>query len=186
MRVPRPPRLQLAGGMFHVTTRSPARRAILPNDDARATCLGLVERACARYRWQCHAYCVMTTHYHLLVTTVEANLSRGMQWLNGLYGTIFNEQYATHGHVFGARFASRHVTSDAYLLWLVSYIAMNPVGAGLCARPEDWKFSSYPALIGRRPPGFLELGSILRLFASDPNEAKRRIEEFVCPDDITA
>jgi hypothetical protein len=63
---------------------------------------------------------------------------------------------------------------------------MNPVGAGLCARPTDWRFSSYPALIGRRPSGFLELKSILRLFAFDPEEARRRIEEFVCPSDVIA
>ena len=182
--MPRRPRLQVAGGLFHITTRSAARRPILPNDEARATCLELVKRACARYRWNCHLYCLMTTHYHLLVTTREANLSRGMQWLNGLYGTIFNEKYATHGHVFGARFTSKHVTSDAYLLWLVSYIAMNPVGGGLCARPEDWKFSGYSALIGRRPPGFLELNSILRLFALDAEEARRWIEQFVCPPDM--
>jgi putative transposase len=170
--------------MFHVTTRSPARRAILPNDDARAACLALVKRTCARYRWQCHAYCVMSTHYHLLLTTLEENLSRGMQWLNGLYGTDFNEAYASHGHVFGARFTSVHVKSEAHLLRVVSYIAMNPVGAGLRRRPEDWKFSSYQALIGRRPSGFLELQTILRLFAFDPDEARRQIEEFVCPPEM--
>jgi len=184
-RVPRPPRLQIAGGLFHVTTRSPARRAILPNDDARADCLELVKRSCARFSWDCHLYCVMTTHYHLLMTTREENLSRGMQWLNGLYATIFNETYASHGHVFGARFTSVHVTSDAHLLRLVSYIAMNPVGAGACARPVDWKFSSYAALTGQRPAGFLELKTILRMFAFDPDEARRRIEEFVCPPDMT-
>src|SRR6478736_1613560 len=182
----RPPRLQIAGGLFHITTRSSARRPILPNDEARTTCLELVKRACARYRWDCHLYCLLTTHYHLLVTTREENLSRGMQWLNGLYGTVFNERYATHGHVFGARFTSKHVTSDAHLLWLVSYIAMNPVGAGLCSRPEDWKFSGHSALIGRRPPGFLELNSILRLFAFDAEEARRRIELFVFPADMAS
>ena len=128
----------------------------------------------------------MTTHYHALITTPEENLSRGMQWLNGRYATIFNEEYASHGHVFGARFSSVHVVSDAHLLWCVSYIAMNPVGAGLCATPADWKFSSYPALVGRRPSGFLELKSILQLFAFDRDEARRRIEEFVCPPDVTA
>jgi putative transposase len=177
--------LQIAGGLFHVTTRSPGRRAILPDDAARATCLDLVRRACARFRWDCHAYCVMTTHYHLLMTTREPTLSRGMQWLNGLYGSNFNETYASHGHVFGARFKSVHVTSDAHLLWLISYIAMNPVGAGACTRPTDWRFSSYSALIGRRPAGFLELQSVLRLFAFDPGEARRRIDEFVCPPGMT-
>ena len=175
----------MANGLFHITTRSPARRLIFPDDDARSTCLALVKRACARYGWRCHLYCIMGSHYHLLLTTPELNLSRGMQWLNGLYGTRFNEDYASHGHVFGARFASVHVTSDAHLLWLVAYISMNPVGAGLCARPEDWKFSSYPALIGRRPAGFLDLKPILRLFAYDHQEARLRIEEFVCPSDVT-
>jgi REP element-mobilizing transposase RayT len=115
VRVARCPRLQVAGGLFHVTTRSSARRPILPNDDARATCLDLVERASARYGWKCHAYCVMTTHYHALVTTPEANLSRGMQWLNGLYATVFNDQNASHGHVFGARFT--RYTSSATLIF---------------------------------------------------------------------
>ena len=171
--------------MFHVTTRSAARRYILPENAARAECLRLVERASARFGWQCHAYCMLSTHYHLLLTTPDTNLSRGMQWLNGLYAAVFNEVYATHGHVFGARFTSRHVTSDAHLLWLISYISMNPVGAGLCKRPEDWRFSSYPALIGRRRGGFLELKSIMRLFANNPAEARRRIEDFVCPKDMT-
>jgi putative transposase len=121
---------------------------------------------------------------HLLLTTLDVNLSRGMQWLNGLYGTVFNETYASHGHVFGARFTSVHVTSEAHLLRLVSYFAMNSVGAGLCTRPADWKFSSYQALVGRRPSGFLELQNILRLFAFDPEEARREIEEFVCPPDM--
>ena len=52
------------------------------------------------------------------------------------------------------------------------------------ARPADWKFSSYQALVGRRPSGFLELQTILRLFAFDPDEARRQIEEFVCPPDM--
>ena len=60
--------------------------------------------------------------------------------------------YGTHGHVFGARFASKPVMSDAHLIGVVSYIALNPVGAGLSKRPEDWKFSSYSALIGRSRP----------------------------------
>ena len=88
------------------------------------------------------------------------------------------------GHVFGARFTSSYVTSDAYLLTVIAYIAMNPVGAGLCRRPEDWTFSSYRALLGREPSGFLELKSLLRLYAFDPDEAGRRIEEFVCPDGL--
>ena len=182
--MPRPPRLQVAGGLYHVWTRSSAKRRIFPNDNARAVCLELIKRTSRRQRWLCHMYCVMSTHYHLLITTREANLSGGMQWLNGLYGATFNEIYATHGHVFGARFGSKLVLSDAHLFGLVAYIAKNPVAAGLCARPEDWQFSSYRALIGLEPAGFLALNEILRLFSFDQDEARRRIAEYVCPPGI--
>src|SRR6266545_5429116 len=124
--MPRPPRFEMAGCLYHVTTRSASRRSILPDAGAREELIRLVGATSRRHQWNCHAYCVMTTHYHLLVTIREETLSRGMQWLNGLYGAWFNETRAGHGHVFGARFKSVPIMSDAHLLWLVSYIAMNP------------------------------------------------------------
>jgi len=182
--MPRPPRFEMAGCLYHVTTRSASRRSILPDAGAREELIRLVGATSRRHQWNCHAYCVMTTHYHLLVTIREETLSRGMQWLNGLYGAWFNETRAGHGHVFGARFKSVPIMSDAHLLWLVSYIAMNPVAAGLCRSPEDWKWSSYRALIGKGPRSFLEVNSLLRLFAFDPDEARARIERFVIPDEV--
>jgi len=180
--MPRPPSIEIPGGLFHVFTRSSAGRFILPQDDDRATLLELIERTCSRYGWLCHSYCLLFSHYHLLITTPKPNRSRGMQWLNGLYGAIFNERHAAHGHVFGARYAAVQVKSDAHLLWLVAYLAMNPVLAGIRSDPAEWRWSSYPALIGRAPVGFLQLGEVLRLFGFDPDEARQRIEQFVAGD----
>jgi REP element-mobilizing transposase RayT len=184
--MPRPHRVQIAGGLYHIATRSSDKRAILRDDVDRERLLGLVERGCARSGWLCHDYCLLTTHYHLLVTTPKENLARGMQWLNGLYGATFNERHAAHGHVFGGRYSSTLVESDAHLLYLVSYLAMNPVLAGLCRDPAEWPWSSYPALIGRAPAGFLHLEEVLRLFAFDPDQARLRIEQYVAGNEFPA
>jgi putative transposase len=182
--MPRPLRIEVPGGLFHVATRSPARRTILRDDEDRGRLLELVRRTCRRQGWLCRGYCILSTHYHLLVTTPKPNLAPGMQWLNGLYGTTFNERHASHGHVFGGRYASVLVKSDAHLLLLVAYLAMNPVKAGICRDPAEWAWSSYGALLGHVPEGFMQLSEVMRMFAFDPEEARRRIESFVFGDDV--
>src|SRR6266566_130971 len=182
--MPRPLRIEVPGGLFHVATRSPAKRVILRDDDDRGALLGLTRRTCQRQGWLCHGYCLPSTHYHVLVTTPKPNLAPGMQWLNGLYATTFNERHASHGHVFGGRYTSVLVRSDAHLVYLVAYLAMNPVKAGICSDPAEWAWSSYRALLGRVPAGFLRLNDVMRMFAFDPAEARQRIEAYVFPGDV--
>jgi REP-associated tyrosine transposase len=138
-----------------------------------------VQVAFRKYGVACHAYCVLTTHFHLLATPQEENLSRAMQWLNSRYAERFNAIYGVHGHVVGARYSSTHVASDAHLLHLMAYLAYNPIEAGLCERSEDWPWSSYRAVIGRSRVSFLQLDELLRLFAFDRREARLRIEDYV-------
>lgn len=182
--MPRPPRIEVPGGLFHVATRSSARRTILRDADDRDTLLELIKRTCRRQGWLCRGYCLLSTHYHLLITTPKPNLAPGMQWLNGLYASTFNERHVSHGHVFGARYKSVLVQSDAHLIQLVAYLAMNPVKAGICRDPAEWVWSSYRALLGQVPVGFLELGEVMRMFAFKPDEARRRIERYVFAHDL--
>jgi REP element-mobilizing transposase RayT len=177
--MPRAPRIQPAGELFHISTRSSAKRPIFPTADDRNELLRVLEVAFRKYAVACHAYCVLTTHFHLLATPQEDNLSRAMQWLNSRYAERFNSIYGVHGHVVGARYSSTHVASDAHLLHLMAYLAYNPIDAGLCDRPEDWPWSSYRAVIGRSRASFLQLDELLRLFAFDRGEAQRRIEDYV-------
>ena len=104
----------------------------------------------------CHAYCLMENHYHLLVETPRANLDDAMQRLNGTYAMRFNRHHERTGHVFQGRYGAKLITDDDYALTVVRYIAANPVQAGLCAVPEDWRWSSYAATAGLAPrPAFL-------------------------------
>ena len=72
----RPLRLELAGGLYHVTSRGDRREDIYLSDEDRLTWLDTLAEVCARFRWKCYAYCQMSNHYHLLIETPEANLSK--------------------------------------------------------------------------------------------------------------
>jgi putative transposase len=90
----------------------------------------------------------MPNHYHLAITTPRADLSDGMHWLNSAYAHGFNEIHSFDGHLFQGRFHSVSVEKDGHLLELIRYLVLNPVRAGLCAYPSDWRWSSYRAMRG--------------------------------------
>lgn len=133
-----------------------------------------------RYGWCCHAYCLMGTHYHLLLTTPQPNLAAGVQRLNGGYAQDFNGRHERRGHLFGGRYAARVVERDEHLLETARYLALNPVRAGLCTRPDDWRWSSHRAAIGAAAtPRFLSLGDLLARFGRDVSSARERYRAFV-------
>ncbi|MCV6614657.1 MAG: transposase, partial [Cellvibrionaceae bacterium] len=128
----------------------------------------------------CYAYCLMGNHYHLLVETPEANLSKGMQKLNGVYTQRFNRKYGRVGHVFQGRYKSILVDKDSYLLELCRYIVLNPVRAGLVRTAKDWPWSSYRATIGAASsPDFLSVEQVLAAFAARRAKAIERYANFV-------
>jgi len=107
----------------------------------------------------------MDTHYHLLLETPQANLSEGMQWLNGTYGMRFNSAYDRSGHVFQGRYDARLIRSHAHALEVTRYIPLNPVRAGACTDPSQWPWSSFRAFVGMAAvPPFLSTGSVLGWF----------------------
>lgn len=75
----RPLRIQYQGALYHVTARGNARLPIVEDDEDRAALLEASGETAERFRWRCHAFCLMTNHYHFVVETPEANLSRGMR-----------------------------------------------------------------------------------------------------------
>jgi len=134
-------RTQLPDGVFHVTTRGVDHVAIFRDGLDRRRFLSLLGECVERFRWEVYAFCLMTTHYHLVLgTTVEA-MALGMHRLNGIHALQFNRRHKRWGHLFGDRYASWVVDSDEYVTAAVEYVLNNPVRAGLCARPEEWPWS---------------------------------------------
>jgi putative transposase len=158
----RPLRIELAGGLHHVTSRGDRREAIYLDDQDRAEWLGVFGEVCDRFNWRCHAYCEMTNHYHLVVETPQANLSKGMRQLNGVYTQRFNRRHGLAGHLFQGRFKAILVERDAYLLELARYVVLNPVRAGMVSEVSAWQWSSYRAMVGlASSPPWLETDWVL-------------------------
>ena len=69
----RPLRIELFGGLYHVTSRGDRREDIYFSEADREAWLALFAQVCARFNWICHAYCLMTNHYHLIIETPEGS-----------------------------------------------------------------------------------------------------------------
>jgi putative transposase len=128
-------------GVFHVTARGVGDSLIYTDDTDRRRFLSLLGRAAKRFHWTCHAYCLMNTHYHLVVEARREALSRGMARLNGRYAQEYNDRHGRHGHLFGGRFVSYLVDSEEHFDSALRYVLDNPVRAGLCLTPEAWQWS---------------------------------------------
>jgi putative transposase len=140
--MPRPPRSDLPDGVFHVTARGVNRDAIFGDEQDRVLFLRLLAETSERFSWHCHAFCLMGTHYHLVIETIREKLSAGLHRLNGVYAQAFNHRHKRRGHVFGHRFHAWVIVSDDHLYATCRYVVLNPVRAGLCVAASDWPWSA--------------------------------------------
>jgi putative transposase len=184
--VGRPHRIDHAGAIHHVTARSNSGTDIFRSDRDASVFLAVFARAVADQGWLCTAYCLMPTHYHVLLETPRPTLSAGMHWLNATYARLFNVAHDRRGHVFQKRFHSEIVSRDAHLLEAMRYIALNPVRAGLVDEPERWRWSNYRATAGlARPPKWFASERALSVFGADSIAARAAYRTFVAHGERT-
>lgn len=173
-------RMEYPGGLYHVTVRGNGGAAIYLDESDREAFLDLLRREVEQQGWRCFAFCLMNNHYHLLLQTPEANLSRGMRRLNGVYTQRFNRHHQRAGHLLQGRFKSIVVDKDSYLKELCRYVVLNPVRAGMVKSAKDWRWSSYRATAGQiKGPKWLDIRSVLELFGTEPKVASQRYRRFV-------
>lgn len=176
----RPLRLEFSGALYHVTSRGNARQDIYRSDADRQQFLKVLSEVIARFNWLCHGYCLMTNHYHLLIETIDPNLSLGMRQLNGQYTQRFNRTHSRVGHVFQGRYKSILVEKDAHLLELCRYIVLNPVAAGMVEKPEQWPWSSYCATaLSGQSDGVVSPEWVLGQFSQELEQARQQYLQFV-------
>ena len=176
----RPLRIEYAGALYHVTSRGDRREDIFFDDVDREIWLTLFAKVCSRFNWRCHAWCLMDNHYHILLETIEGNLSQGMRQLNGVYTQQSNRKHGLFGHLFQGRYKAILVEKDAYLLELSRYVVLNPLRAGMTKNMDDWPWSSYPAMVGDTVvPEWLETDWLLSQFGKSRKVARRKYKNFV-------
>ncbi len=176
----RPLRIEFPGAFYHITSRGDRREAIFEDDIDRQSFLQTIAEVVERFNWVCHAYCLMSNHYHLVIETPDANLSKGMRHLNGVFTQASNRRHHRTGHLFQGRFKGILVDQDNYLLELTRYVVLNPVRAGMVKHPGKWRWSSYGAMAGDVvAPDWLATDRLLAQFAKQRAAARRRYRQFV-------
>ena len=122
----------------------------------------------------------MSNHYHLVIETPDANLSKGMRQLNGVHTQCFNRRHQRVGHVFQGRFKAVLVEKYSYLLELARYVVLNPLRAKMVRRLEQWPWSSYLAVCGQAAkPDWLQTDFILSQFSTQRSRAIAKYSPFV-------
>ena len=111
-------RIEYEGGLYHVLSRGNERKDIFHDDRDRLTFLDAIGEMADNYDVDIFAYVLMGNHYHILLRTNQANLSKSMQWLALTYARRFNNRHFRSGHLFQGRFKSIIVQNDAYLMRL--------------------------------------------------------------------
>ena len=176
----RPLRLEFSGALYHLTSRGDRQEDIFEDDADRVSFLSVLDKVCGTYNWVCHAYCLMSNHYHLLIETPDANLSKGMRQLNGVYTQTHNRTHGRSGHVFQGRYKAILVQKENYLLELSRYIVLNPVRAGMVRSAKEWPWSSYRATVGQSTGiDCLYVDGLLSAFGQRRKMAIERYKKFV-------
>jgi putative transposase len=175
----RKPRVEVEGGLHHVYARGVDRQRIFRDDVDRSSYLTLLGTVIRKTHWRCMTFCLMENHVHLLLETPEPNLGQGMRLLQSSYARAFNVRHGRTGHLFQGRFGSVLIRTDAQLWAVVSYIARNPIEAGLCEALDQWPWSSHQALLGGPGPNWLDVPHLLSHFEGGKSDARSRYRELV-------
>jgi REP element-mobilizing transposase RayT len=148
--VARPLRVQFEGAFYHITSRGNRRERIFIDDGDRERFIECLRRTRQRFGIVIHAFVLMDNHYHLLIETPLANISKSLHHLNCAYSQHFNRRHQCIGHVLQGRFKAIIVDRDEYYLELIRYIHLNPVRAGIVSSVDLYRWSSHRAIIDAR------------------------------------
>jgi putative transposase len=135
------------GTPTHMTSCGVDDQPIFLSDLDRYELLVLLRKMTERIGWQVLCWCLMTTHYHLLVVVPDdPRVSWAMQTVNSVYARGFNTRHRRRGHLFGDRFSDTLVESGSHAKRTITYILENPVRAGMVKKVEDWPWSGLETL----------------------------------------
>ena len=143
----RPLRIEYPDAWYHVMNRGRRAETIFADDKDYLAFTELLKETSEMWNIRVAAYCLMPNHYHMLVQTPEANISRSMRHLNGVYTQRYNSRHRCDGQLFRGRYKSILIDTDSYLLQAVRYIHRNPLRAGLADTLDAYKWSSHKGYI---------------------------------------
>ncbi len=171
--------MHIPGGFYHAILRGNAGDPVFFDDDDRYRFYLLLQEGVERYGHRIHAFCLMTNHVHLAVQIAEVPLSKIMQNVSFRYTRWINWRKGRTGHLFQGRHKAFLIDSDEYLLQLVRYIHLNPVRVGLVPEPEEYRWSSHRAFLGKEILPWLTTDYTLGQFGGKVGKARQGFAAFI-------
>jgi len=180
----RPLRIEYPGAWYHVMNRGRRGEAIFITDEDRGIFLELLKEVVEQWNVKVAAYCLLTTHYHLLVQTPDANVSRCMRHINGVYTQRFNRVHRSDGQLFRGRYKSILIDADSYLLAVLRYIHRNPLRAGLVENLDAYHWSSHGGYVsGAKEWDWLYRDMVFSLLTEDRSRWLRVYRRYMSEED---
>ncbi len=176
----RPIRIEFPGAIYHITSRGRKGQAIFRDRADRAVFLNILDNVVSRFSWLVHSYVLMDEHFHLVVELLEANLSKGMRQLNGVYTQHYNRRHDEEGPILQGRFKSVLFEKNTFLLPVCRHVVLNPVRLGTPSQLNRYRWSSFRATTGAsKPPSFLYTSDLLAGFSKRDKVSRRKFREYI-------
>lgn len=183
----RPLRIQYPDAWYHVMNRGRRGEPVFPDDAARKGFIRLLRETGEMWHMRVSAYCLMGNHYHLLVQTPRANLSRCMRHIDGVYTQRINKRLEWDGPVFRGRYKAVLIDKDSYLLEVLRYIHRNPVRAGLSKTPDGYSWTSHRGYLSQATEwDWLHKDALLSTLERSPSRRRSAYVGFVSTPDTKA
>jgi len=180
----RPLRIEYPDAWYHVMNRARKRQEAFATVEDCNSFIDIIKDAAEIFNMKIAAYCLMANHYHLLVQTPDANLSRCMRHINGIYTQRYNARNGCDGTLFRGRYKSIVVDADSYLLELVRYIHRNPLRAGIVAKLDDYEWSSHKGYVSKAKKWeWLHKDYILGMFSKDKRSQIISYKRFISSEE---
>lgn len=155
----RPLRIEYPDAVYHVSNRGADRQRVFPSAKYFEAFLEGLGETCSRLNVEVHAYCLLRDGYHLVVKTPEANLSRFMRQVDGLYTQQYQKMKGSDGSLFRGRYKAVLVQAEKYLLPLSCFIHTRVKASEL----NNYPWSSYTNFTRKaKPPAWFNRDETLK------------------------
>ena len=177
--MPRVARGLADGLIYHIINRGNGRQQVFHKEQDYRAFLERMEESIRRYSVKLYAHCLLSNHFHLLVSPERADdLSKWMQWFMTSHVRRYHRHYGTTGHVWQGRFKSFIVQDDSHLITVARYIEGNPVRAAIVPSSIDWPWSSHVDRVNKKE------GMLSRLPVELPENWTKYVDEPMTDNEL--
>jgi REP element-mobilizing transposase RayT len=166
--------------IYHVVSKGNNAGPIAFDAVDRASLVRELDVAGTRYGLEVYAWCVLTTHYHVVLRAPSGHFSDAFRDINGIHSRRTGRRHGWTGHLVRNRFYSVAVRSVAHFVAALIYVVRNPLAAGLCREAGEWAHSSYRVTVGYGPaPQWFARDAVLAQFGRTPEAARLEYARLV-------